>query len=398
VDKIQALISRYSFDPFEIAVTFPVFDGQTYPVVVVPDGVRTPVAAKADLIENDKHLIRHGDVYFRTLAANGAVSTAAAKPSDWADIAEICLDNREADLGRFLRRQLGASGTGALRAAPVSMDSEAAYPSLSTQREPLPHLSTDIHFDSGAAVAAHLLKDGEKRFQEALALRNLSEEERAIVEMGSWQVAVVIIPLAHGELPNQEFISKIGSSNPQYTGWPVWIDSRGFTDQSSAPVVKGGAWEALIIALKGWSRHVDFWPLDPAGKFYLWRNLPDDVSDRVTPRVVLDPLIVISRVAEAILVGLAFGKNLGWNVEASTLVFTFKWTRLSGRRLESWADPMALIDSYGAAHDNEVISSVELPLDTPASAIAPFVEQAVRPLFVVSMGMKYRAEWWKHRF
>jgi hypothetical protein len=51
LDKIQPLISRYAYDPFEIGLAFPERDGAAYPVIVVPEGVRTPVAAKGDIIE-----------------------------------------------------------------------------------------------------------------------------------------------------------------------------------------------------------------------------------------------------------------------------------------------------------------------------------------------------------
>src|SRR5262249_36251142 len=107
-DKIQGLVSRYASDLFEIGIAFPQLDGREYPVIIVSDGVRTPVAAKADLIgSGGKPLIRVGDVYFRTLNANGTPSTAVAKPQDWREIIEVCFENREADVGRFLRRQLG---------------------------------------------------------------------------------------------------------------------------------------------------------------------------------------------------------------------------------------------------------------------------------------------------
>jgi hypothetical protein len=41
---------------------------------------------------------RIGAVYFRSLASNGTPSATEARPSDWADIIEICFDNREADV------------------------------------------------------------------------------------------------------------------------------------------------------------------------------------------------------------------------------------------------------------------------------------------------------------
>src|SRR6185369_7216764 len=46
IDKIQGLVSRFASEPFEVAVEFPERDGQMYPVIVVPPGVTTPVAAK----------------------------------------------------------------------------------------------------------------------------------------------------------------------------------------------------------------------------------------------------------------------------------------------------------------------------------------------------------------
>jgi hypothetical protein len=74
----------------------------------VPPGVRTPVAVKRELKDSaGKKLIGYGDLYFRTLSSNGTPSTALARPQDWADIFEICFENREADIGRFLRRHLG---------------------------------------------------------------------------------------------------------------------------------------------------------------------------------------------------------------------------------------------------------------------------------------------------
>jgi|SRR5208337_2993219 len=128
IDKIQGIVSRCASELFEIAVGFGERDGVEHPVIVVPDGVRVPVAAKADLMNaSRKTLIRLGDVYFRTLASNGTVSTAAARPSDWRDIMEICFDNREADIGRFLRRHLGDRDIGACTVLDVDRAKTTTY-------------------------------------------------------------------------------------------------------------------------------------------------------------------------------------------------------------------------------------------------------------------------------
>ena len=108
VDIIQGIISKYASDPFEIEIAWGERDGRQYPVIVVPSGVKIPVATKRELSIGSRATIKLGAIYFRSLASNGTPSTTEARPSDWTDIIEICFDNREADVGRFVRRHLAA--------------------------------------------------------------------------------------------------------------------------------------------------------------------------------------------------------------------------------------------------------------------------------------------------
>jgi len=211
-DKIQGLVSRYASELFEVAVVFGKHRGHEYPVIVVPEGVRSPVAAKADLLDDKKNaLIRYGDVYFRTLSANGTPSTAPARPQDWPDIVEICFNNREADFGRFLRRQLAGHDLTSL----FSALSGVGHP-------PAPNLK-----DRTLA----LLQSGRQRFDAALADRKPTKDELAATRRGSWEGALVIDPPHSDRLPDDVFPRTVASSNPQYTGWPIWLDSRSFTDK-----------------------------------------------------------------------------------------------------------------------------------------------------------------------
>ena len=295
LDKIQPLISRYAFEPFEISVAFPERDGAAYPVIVVPEGVRTPVAAKGDIIEpaTGRKLIRHGEIYFRTLSSNGTPSTAAARPEDWKEILDICFENREADIGRFLRRHFAGDLSSFITAL-----ANAAGP----VQPPPPSLNDRIRT---------LLDDGNHRFREALTARPNPKEIPA--DLGTWSVALVIDPPHPDQSPDQDFLNVIASSNPQHTGWPPWLDSRAFTDRSAAPKVKDKAWETLIVSLHGWSHHVDFFRMAPRGEFYLLRVLQDDLTDKAEPKKFLDPTLVIYRVAEVMAVGRAFAKALGWD-------------------------------------------------------------------------------------
>lgn len=72
MDKIQGLVSHFSSEPFEVAIEFPERGGQVYPVIVVPPGVKTPVASKSDLRLDDARLICKDDVYVRSLCEQHA--------------------------------------------------------------------------------------------------------------------------------------------------------------------------------------------------------------------------------------------------------------------------------------------------------------------------------------
>ncbi len=357
-DKIQQLVSRFAHDGFEIEVAFGERDGTEIPVIVIPDGIQYPVASKSELnMPDGKKLIRFGDVYCRTLNSNGRASTAVAQPKDWRDIFDRCFENREADIGRFLRRHLGPSAEGLL------------------SLEVKPHVT--LH-----AQALSLLDEGLNHFVRAAAARNLKGRAHQIANGAKFEAALVIEPLKTGQLPTAAFRQTLASSNPNLTGWPIWLDSTGFTDESARPVVRENSWETLIISLESWSDHLDFYHLNPNGKFYLLRNLEDDSTERVPAGTMLEPILVILRVAETIAVGLSFARALGWKPEETTLGFAFRWGKLKGRNLYAWTHPEVHISAYEKTGTENVTSYVEVTLDTPQSAIAPAVDAVVRQLFV----------------
>jgi hypothetical protein len=233
--------------------------------------------------------------------------------------------------------------------------------------------------------AEEFLNEGEGRFQQASGKRILDPAAKALVSAGSWSVALVIDPPKPDARPDRAFSVKIASSNPNLTGWPIWLDTTVSSTKENRPIVRDGAVEALIF-FDGVSSHLDFHRFDPRGKFYLRRVLQDDaVPSRVTPRTALDPILTILRVAETIVVGIAFAKALGWSGEQTRLGFAFRWQELAGRQLSQWSDPYGGI-AWGEAHDNEITTYTEMSLDTPISAIAPFVDQATRDLFILFNG------------
>lgn len=399
IDKIQGVISRYAASHFEIEVTFGLVDSVDIAVIAVPGGIRYPLATKAHL--NDaagKPLIVFGQVYFRTLKANGVPSTAPAQPHDWEDIVEVCFENREADLGRFLRRLVGggtpdiASLLRMVAAPGVRMlgsnDDEGGTPSAGGSNNLGGSGRNSAAAKSLESQSCALLDDGMKRFSAEVAARKLMGDALRIAVGGSWEVALVIDPLKINQLPTESFRQTFSASNPRLTGWPVWLDSSGFQEKAHRPVVSDNGWQTFIVSLDSWSKHLDFYRFDPTGKFYLHRNLQDDASDKVPAGALLDPILVTIRIAEAVAVGLTFAKALSWKSENTTLGFAARWTKLRGRKLELWANQMAYISPRGEASDDMAVGYTQLSLDTPTNAIAPAIEELLRPLFVLFDGFE----------
>ena len=93
LDSIQGLVTKFASEPFEIQVDCLPRNDALHPVIVVPEGVRVPVVVKANLMASDesgRKLLSEGDLYFRTLLANGTPSSAKIKPGDYRDLLEVC--------------------------------------------------------------------------------------------------------------------------------------------------------------------------------------------------------------------------------------------------------------------------------------------------------------------
>jgi len=96
-----------------------------------------------------------------------------------------------------------------------------------------------------------LLKNGERRYLEALKQKPEVERRKELDQdlgAGTWSVALVVDPPRPDALPDKQFLNSFAVANPNYTGWPAWLDSRDFNDRASVPSVVDKGWEALIIS------------------------------------------------------------------------------------------------------------------------------------------------------
>ena len=368
IDDIQRIVSRYATASFEVAVALGDRDGQVHPVIVVPEGVRVPVIVKRDLIVNGgKKLLRVGDIYFRTLQSNGTPSSARILPADFPELLEICFENREADIGRFLRRHLpGVDG----RAVEALLGAGGADPTRRLRER-----------------SFTLIEEATEAFQVAVAQHDQAAEFNEVKEALTMRVGLVLDPAKSDELPTREFMNKVSASNPEYTGWPAWLDSRSFAREADRAHVTDGAWQSLIINFDvGWSPHFEFLRFDPTGEFYLQRVMQDDLTEKVPRGTAMDVVLMIYRVAEVLAVGVSMARSLDWDPNDSA-GFAFKWTGLTDRQLLTWANPMRGVGmSSGQSRSAAAVSFVEVPIETPHSALAPHVAVAVGPLFAAFDG------------
>lgn len=334
-------------------------EGQAHPVVVVPSGVKSPVAARSPIVDAQSNvLLAEHRIYVRSLQSNNMPATTEATWRDWPAVMGRCFENREADIGRFIRRPLTPDVIKQLRDSLGSLP--LPQPSLEEQAR--------AFFDESAA-----------RFQAVASA--LSDPLPA---HGAWEVAAVAGDPLQRYSNNTKFLNLITSNNPKYTGWPLWMNSR-----SSRPQVVDGAWEELILAQS--LGHIDFWRASGAGKYYHRRAFEDDTAALASrqapePGTVLDFGLVIYRTAEAIAVALAFIRAMGGTSDETQVAFWFRWRGLNGRTLSDWANANRHVSDGYAAHEDELVTSIIVPLTAATSSIPAYTYQVVQQVFEIFDG------------
>ena len=373
-DKVQSIVSKYSSEVFEIKVEYVERDNLEIPVICVPGNIKTPVVSKSELRDKNgkgKILIGLNKVYMRSLSSNNTVSTTEIQYRDWDRLLSICFDNREADIGKFIRRHISSINTDSIKSI-ISQISEITIPKL-TQNE----------------ILIGIADKGLQRFHELV-----QERKYKLPDIGFFEVSFIINGDIQDFSASTDFLSLMSANNPNLTGWPLWIDSRSFISQDSHPFVNNGQWEAILFDLEsGWSSHIDYWFMNPSGKFYHIRGLEDDYrlqENKPEPLTALDFALPIWRVGEAITIAIAYSKALGCHEKSSSVDLMFRWTRLKDRRLSSWAQSSRHmpIPVRKKAYQDEVASNIKIPIDTPSSASHEYVYEVTKPLYEIFNGFE----------
>lgn len=370
IDVIQGLVSKHASLPFEVAVEWFQSGVAEHPVIIVASGVGIPVAVKTPIPNpgSKRDLLPFGTVYFRTLESNGTPSSAPARPEDWGEIVRLCFENREADIGRFVRRHL----------SPTSLPSIMAALGQRQADETL----------RGRAMA--LLDEGRGYFEQAIANAAPKPGHELAATWGHDEIALVVTPApSEGTVPlSPSFLSSLFSAaRSSRMAVPPWHDGRTIMRKDTEPYTKDGAYQMLLDVPTSSYGHYEFSRLDPRGRFYCRSALPEETRERrfhPTDTPTLDPGRAVVRVIEAFLTGAAFARAMKADEDATTLGFVFRWGGLRGRKLYNWSGGMDYLTRIHVARGDDISTTfVEVPLSTAPGALAQYAAQVIVPLMTV---------------
>lgn len=363
-DAVQEVVSRYASDLFEITVHFVPFDGMERVIVEVPSGVRTPVICRNNLPRNVTSegyqpgtLLKEGEVYVRTHASNGRPSTSPAKIIDWQRIMETCFNNREADIGAFMRRQLSGLDVEAATSAIFEMLKGAKGPTLQER--------TDAYLDVCLQKYVGRVKELGK------PLPNIGTREVAAAISGDFE------PPSLDEECMWQF-----AHLQRMSGWAPFV---AFLNMSARiDDIRYDESGADVLTYDDRMFHIlDFSRIERSGQFYFFEPLPGDFSPRTKAHTVLEFVQETARIAEIIAVIMQFAKAFCGNDSKNQVTFAFRWEGLANRRLGSM-DRMSW--SRGVATQNDYVTHATIPVSIAISAIGLHVESIVKQLFRLFAG------------
>jgi hypothetical protein len=163
------------------------------------------------------------------------------------------------------------------------------------QIEPPLTVTQEVH-----RVTSGFLQQGNDRFEKRIHEMRSVRKMADLPPHGAWEVAFTIVGHELDFVASDKFLDRLFMNQPRYTGWPCWIDSRHSSNQSDHPYPYQHGWKALIVRLEQSSfyNHIDFWRIEPQGRFYQRRALEDDIigsrgSQPIPPLKSLDFLLVI---------------------------------------------------------------------------------------------------------
>jgi hypothetical protein len=390
-DRIQAVVGKHSRPAFEVDVNFIPMGGLEFPVIVVPGGITAPVMSRSTVREtNGRIVLEQNAIYTRCLANDLVSSCKPVTHTDWDNLMARCFANREVNVGQFIQRHIPKLVEYLPRLSALENTESPSGQSVTDAAAPVSVPPRIELRNRDPKLISELLEYGRKRFETRLTELQSTGKLPNLPPHGSWEVACIIEGCELKFGASDKFLNELFVHQPGYTGWPMWRDTRASQNEVFWPYPFERGWESIVVRLNQsfFFNHINFWRIEPRGRFYEYRALEDDVAaargnQQIPPLKVLDFLLVIARVTEAIAVCLHYAKGLGCPPSSTLLKFGFRWTKLRGRELASWAEPLRTLMPSSEAIQDEIATLIEVPLNIETAQVPHYTKKATEELFEI---------------
>ncbi len=364
-DRVNGLLRKYADPPFHCElrwVPHPETDA-LYPIVCVAGQESVPIRCCANGPNN--HHLKENTYYTRL---SGPESAAPRSGSDWQNIVDKCIANRETELVLWLR---GMAGGGA------QAPSEA--PSIPTVDE-------DLEEWTGACAA---------RRDELCSKAEATTGSRPYAH-GFWEASYLL----NGDIPKlsvTEFRDALMRVQGSLTGWPAWLV---VNTPEAGPYAIAGLMECWLGARTGLltgSGHDDFWRASPEGKLYISRGYQEDHrgDSPFEAGTHFDLTLPLWRAGECVLHARRLASALG--DPSATVHLTMGWHGLDDRTLVSWANARRTVFPGRTSRTASVTGTISYRADSAEASVVDIVKQLTEDLyptfdFMVPLDSMYEEE------
>jgi hypothetical protein len=362
-EAIQAIVSKYASRSFEVEVHRIELNGLRYPVIVVPGATDMPVVCRSAIGQGQRPHLRESAIYVRTLDQNRIPSSAQASWKHIEKTFEICFRNREANYAEFFSRILRTAEPSEVRSLVVKAK-EISEHALEA-------------FEGLADFHRYSLE----RFWEAV-----TEEQFDVEKIDFLDMVLVIDGVSERKWQNDNrFLTTLITTYPNLFGARIWKISQS-TESRHQPYTFDGTYEQRLFIPPSDQRIIgqgfaDFMIFDPVGRFFLVNGYNDDLL-REAPLhsgQVLDPVTQIWRLAESFVVGAAYAKALGYQLNTQ-LHFAIGWNGLKGRKLVNWTTRQYDFHWAKECHAANVQLEITLPIEPSSQEIIQKTTEAIQKL------------------
>ena len=349
IDFVLLLLHRYCSSTFPVTLNFWKKDGLEYPVFNVGSGVKKIIGIKKPLMMGDKMLIQQNVAYVRAFKA-GKFETKMAEYDEMNFMMEICIDNREANIARFMRRH---------------------FDDLMQQFTALNQVSDDIDLYN---PFQNFVLNSRQRF-----LYNAGPKLNR--KFAYLEASVNLNHKCIGQSLDGRFLERFLGANRNLSGWPFWLDVR---QEGSTIEPYDNCFEGYICRLfkddsfQEQKSHLDFWRASPEGYFYHKRVLNSDLYFH--KERCMDPVSLITRICEIIDASINFARVFYIPDDKSANI-NIVLTGMKGRKLESWTNYDYHLPLGSPCESDQIDLDICIPVHTSLKTVSVLIYNHIKEVF-----------------